>query len=42
MKCPHCGKNMTLFGVTDKGVFKYVCNMCARIEIKTEKKKSDD
>lgn len=31
--CPDCGHQMVVFGVSEKGEYKYYCNECNRIEL---------
>lgn len=35
LKC--CGEYMEIFGVDDKGMYKYYCNLCHKIEFHKEK-----
>ncbi len=34
MICPNCGTKMEMFGVTERGQYKYKCNKCYRIELR--------
>jgi hypothetical protein len=34
MKCPKCGTEMEMFGVTENGQYKYYCKKCHIIELK--------
>ena len=33
IKCPDCGGKMTMFGINEKGQYKYSCEKCCNIEI---------
>jgi hypothetical protein len=35
-KC--CGEDMEIFGVNDKGLYKYYCNVCHNIETHDDEK----
>ena len=37
--CKKCGKPMVMFGVTERGGYKYCCNDCHIIEIKNPENK---
>lgn len=41
MVCPNCKNKMTLFGITERGEYKYYCNKCTRIEIERKDKKHE-
>jgi len=40
MKCNKCNTEMEMYGVTEKGEYKYCCNRCyKKITVRKERKK---